>query len=718
MKKAIALILLGMFLLSTAAVSQVMAAGPSPGIPYAEIDSVELGLGDKVTLGPYTITFVDTDPDFTKAKITLFDGAKSSEYILNDGETLYYPNKDNPTLVLSASVWSTNKKPTLYLDIKSPHKLIKEVNLTEGHYYSLPPVFPRIRIQLYKSTDTTAEFRVYLPYQTTPLTITIDEGSGKGVGYKLGDGYTYNYYMYLKVKESTDKSADFEVYLPKVASTNFKVIRKNGGGTNPSKPEQTVLIYTGLLYEGEKLPVKVGNTTYYVKLVSAIPDVARVDVLEGNHDLGNLLLTVGDVPKPVPNAPLKLSVQKVEPDYDRATIRVYAPENATVVPILRPANLVATIDALPKSVMLGDNIVVTINVKNLGRGDAYDVNVAAPIPDGFELVSMTKTWNLQNLPAFSSMPALIYVLRPTKVGQFTIGRAVVTFYDDQSLETGKKKTIYSGTLSGIKVYGLPELRAAALAYNGTWSNYVTAKVNQTVKVKFTVSAAKGNPNFEFVKNATLYLDLPEGLSGESAVNVGTIKAGESKSVQLDLKVTKEALSNVRASLVYFDPLGGKHVMDLGNVVTVDSIPPRVVVKTVKVWPSEDEIPAYLKELLSNSSDPEGFSRNVLGVISPYVTFDEVIKLANQSLSKGNSTENAKELYELATEYYQPSNGWKPLAIVLLLLTVILAGVAYKYWSDAEVLREKLERKKQRRPGGLPKKQEEAEESAEEKGQNL
>ena len=717
MKKAIALILLGMFLLSTATVGRVIAA-QSPSIPYAEINSVGLGLGDKVTLGPYTITFVDTNPSFSKAEISLLDGAKSSEYILNDGETLYYPNQDNPTLILTVNLWSQDNKPTLYLNIESPHQLINDVNLTEGQYYSLPSIFPKIKIQLYKSTNIAAEFKVYLPYQTNPLTITIDDGSGQGIGYKLGEGYTYNYYMYIKVKASTDKSADFEVYLPKVASTNFKIIRKNGGGSNPPQSGQTVLVYTGLLYEGEKLPVKVGNITYYVKLVSAIPDVARVDVLEGNHNLGNLLLTVGDVPKPVPNTPLKLSVQNVEPNYDRATIRVYAPENTTVTPILRPANLVATIDALPKSVMLGDNIVVMINVKNLGRGDAYDVNVAAPIPNGFELVSMTKTWNLQNLPAFSSMPALIYVLKPTKVGQFSIGRAVVTFYDDQSLETGKKKTIYSGVLSGIRVYGLPDLSATALAYNGTWANYVTSEVNKTVKVKFTVSAANGNSNFEFIKNATLYLDLPAGLSGESTVKVGTIKAGESKSIQLDLKVTREALSNVRASLVYFDPLGGKHVMNLGNVVTVDSIPPRVVVKAVKVWPSEDEIPTYLKELLSNSTNPEGFSRNVLGVISPYVTFDEITKLANQSISKDNSTEDARALYKLATEYYQPSNGWEPLAIILLLLTIVLAGVAYKYWSDAEALREKLERKKQRRPGGLPKKEGEPKESKDEVAQDL
>jgi hypothetical protein len=442
-----------------------------------------------------------------------------------------------------------------------------------------------------------------------------------------------------------------------------------------------VLVYNGLLYVGEKLPVKVDNTTYYVKLISTIPDVAKVEVFKGSQSLGSMLLEVGDVPKAVSNAPIKLSVQSVDPDHKRALLRVYAPTGAVATPILRQANLLANISAIPKEIMLSDNLVVTINVKNLGRGDAYDVSVAAPIPNDFELVSMTKTWALKNFPAFTSMPALIYVLKPTKVGEFDIGKVMVTFYDDKSLETGEKRTVYSQPLTGVKVYGLPSISVSAQAYNGTWSDYVTAKVNDTVKLKFTLRASEGNPDYEFIRNATLLLDLPPSVDGQQMVDIGTIRAGESKTIQLDLTVLRENLTNVRAILVYLDPLGGQHKLDLGNLVTVNSIPPRIVVENVKVWPTPDELPEYVNKTLAGMDDPKPL---------------------------------AGELANISAYYLPPKgNPWKPVAIIFIITTIVVAGIAYKYWDEAEKLREKLERKKQRRPGGLPKKEgEEAQEGSE------
>ncbi|WP_232461771.1 BatD family protein [Thermococcus pacificus] len=485
--------------------------------------------------------------------------------------------------------------------------------------------------------------------------------------------------MYIDVLSISKDGVKFTVYAPRVASTDFKIIRNNENGNQPSEtPEQTVLVYNGLLYVDENLPVKVDNTTYYVKVVSTIPDVAKVEILKGSQSLGTMLLEVGDVPKNVPNTPLQLSVQGVEPDYQRATIRVYAPMGAQVTPILRQANLVAKIDAIPKEIMLDDNLVITINVQNLGRGDAYDVNVAAPIPDDFELVSMAESWTLKNLPAFTNMPALIYVLKPTKVGEFDIGKVIVTFYDDKSLDTGKKRVVYSQPLTGIKVYSIPTLDVTAQAYNGTWGNYVSAKVNDTVKLKFTVRASDGNPDYEFIKNATLLLDLTSNLDGQPVIDVGMLKAGETKVVSLDVKVLKENLTNVRATLIYLDPLGGQHRLDLGNIVTINSIPPKVIVEEVKVWPTPDELPDYVNKTLSGMEDPMPLASELANISTYYLPKEE------------------------------KSNPWQPTAIIFIILTIVLAGMAYKYWDEAQKLREKLERKKQHRPGGLPKKEGEKE----------
>ncbi|CAD5243860.1 Membrane protein, conserved [Thermococcus camini] len=674
MKKAVALILLGLMVFSLTPVVHLAKSATVP--KSASITGVSLGLKDKAVLGPFEVQFVDVNPNWSKIYLQVDGPQGSLRYVVSQDGYLLYPSSANVYLNVSL-VWIRYDTKSVLLEIKSPlQKILSNRNMVVGNTLTLPEGFPQIKIKLTSVSGDTASFKVTMPYGDT-YTLTVDKGSAGTVRYKLDGTHSYSNYLTIEVTNTVSNGATINVYIPKIASTSFKIV-KEGQDTNPPEqnPQETVLVYNGLIYVNEKLPVKVENTTYYVKLVSAIPDVAKVEILRGSQSLGTMLLEVGDVPKDVPKTPLRLSVQGVEPDYKRATLRVYAPLGAEVTPILRQANLVADISAIPREMMLTDSIVVTINVQNLGRGDAYDVSVAAPIPNDFELISMTKTWNLKAFPAFTNMPALIYVLKPTKVGEFDIGKATVTFYDDKSLETGKKRVIHSAPLTGIKVYNVPSIDVSAQAYNGTWSNYVTAKVGDKVSLRFTLRASDGNPDYEFVKNATLLLDLPSSVDGQALVDIGTIRAGETKTLQLDLTVLKENLTNIKATLVYLDPLGGEHRLTLGSLVTINSIPPRIITEEVKVWPTAEELPSYVNQTLAKMDDPKQL---------------------------------AEELAGISAEYLPPeSNPWKPAAIVFILLTVILAGVAYRYWDEAEKLKEKLERRKQRRPGGLPKKEGEEE----------
>ncbi|WP_297464171.1 BatD family protein [Thermococcus sp.] len=674
MKKAVALILLGiMFLSITPGVHTVKSAS---SIPSASITgSINLNLGDKVKLGPFEIEFVDTNVNMTQFFIKVRGPQGTASHLFRDGESWAYPSADNVYLNITVYKWIGHSTKAVLLEIRSPlQRIMGGKKLLVGESLTLPEGLPPIKVKLVSTSSTDATFSITLPYGET-RTLVIEKGDGGGVSYRLDQDHYYANYLYLRVLNVTKgKSAVVDIYVPRVAATDFKIIRKGQEEKPPETPVQTVLVYNDILYTGEKLPVEINGTTYYISLRTVTPIGVSVEILRGKQSLGTMILNVGDLPKPVPETPLKLSVQEVEPDYHRAKVMVYAPAGAKVTPILRPANILVTIDAIPKEIMIDDNLVVTINVKNLGRGDAYDVNVAAPIPDDFELVSMTKSWTLKNFPAFTSMPALIYVLKPTKVGEFEIGRVIVTFYDDKSLETGKKRVVYSQPLTGVKVYAVPAIDVRGLAYNGTWASYVTAKVGDTVRLKFEIRASGNNPDFEFIKNATLVLDLPETLDGPKTVKVGTVRAGEAKTVGLDVKVIGENLTNVRAVLVYLDPLGNRHSLNLGNLVTINSIPPRVIIREVKVWPTPEELPEYVNRTLAQMENPQPLAEKLLEVSLRYLP--------------------------------ERSNPWKPLAIFLLVLTLALAGVAYRYWDEAVKLREKLERRKQRRPGGLPKKEEE------------
>ncbi len=681
MKKLSALILFGLLILSTMSVFHPVASADVP--KYASISAVSLGPSDKVSLGSFTIEYVDLQAptlggNVTKIYFRVTGPTGAMNYVASTGEWFAYPNTQSPYLNVSV-LWIKSEDKSALIEIQSPlQKLLSNQSMLVGGELTLPQGLPQIKIKLTAVSGDQATFQVTLPYGET-RTLIISKGSGGSVRYKLGDNYYYNNYLYIQVLNTVTNGATFDVYIPKVASTSFKILRANGGveggGTNTPSQVEDVLVYSGLLYVNEQLPVKYQNTTYYVKLLTTIPSVAKIEVLKGSQSLGTALLEVGDLPKVISNSPFKISVSTVEPNYKRATIRIYAPPGTEVTPILRRANVMATINATPRKIMLSDNLVVVINVENLGRGDAYDVSVAAPIPNDFQLVSQAKSWNLKTLSAFTNMPALIYILKPTKVGKFEIGKAIVTFYDDQSLETGQKRIVYSPTLAGVEVYNVPSLSVKALAYNGTWGSYITTDVNKTVSLKFTVNAGTGNKNYEYVQNATLILDLSNSLNGPSTIKLGTIRAGETKTVQVDLKVLSANITNIRATLMYTDPIGNVHQTYLGNLVTINSIPPKVVLKEVKVYPRADELPGYINRTLSSMTNPEPIAKEIAAVAQTYLP--------------------------------SKSNTWKGVGILFIILTIVLAGLTYRYWYEAEKLKGVLERKKKSRPGGLPKKEEES-----------
>jgi len=673
MKKYLAIILMVFVALQSVHVFRPVTAVPT----YATI-SVTLGLGDKVQLGPYNITFSDVSLQWDQVYITISGPEGVVRDVLSQGQTLYYPTNQSDKVILAVNVvWIRSDTKSVILNIMSPLiKLYTQKVVNVGDEFTLPEGLPPIKVKLESSSSSEAIFTVTTPYGGK-YTLAIPKGESRGISYTLDSTHIYSGYMYIEVLNSTSSSATINLYVPRVASVNFKIIPKNQPPAEQPQPEVgTTLIYSDYLYVGETLHVKYNGTEYSFKLLSVIPDVIKVEAYKGGKGIGNYTLGVGDVPKVVSGTPFMLAVKSTQPEYKRAVLRVYGPIEAQVSPILRSAKVVANITAVPKKVLLGQDIVLSIGVENLGRGDAYQLNVAAPIPNGFELISMTKSWQIKNLPAFTRLPMLVYVLRPTKVGKFDIGKVIVTYYDDQSLETGKMKTIYSNYLAGVEVYGIPGLTVTAKAYNGTWSNYVGAKVNQTVKVQFSITASKGDPNYEFVKNATLYLIVPKGLTGKTILKVGDIKAGETKTVTADFKVTAEELSHIGAVLVYQDPLGNEHRLNAGNLVTVNSIPPEVIVKKVPVWPKPEELPAYI----------------------------------NQTLAKmDNATPLAEQILSVASAYVPPkkeSNPWKPLAILFILTTIIAGALAYNYYTKLEKIQEKVLKKKKRRPGGLPKKEEE------------
>jgi len=675
MRRTIALMILVSFLLAPLGWvhTQVEAANE---LPWGFVDGIKLVTDDTLIFGNYRIVVKDIDSvSWSKAIIEVSGPEGTKEITVTENSYAYYPDDDKPVLRFSVILWNSEGTPTIFLTVSSP--LVKKFTkvIPKGGTITVTP--GNVEITLVKSNSTAAEFKAKSP--TTPaVTFTLTPGEGWGINYKLANStYTYSNFVYVYLNKTTSSSATVDVYMPKVPVTKIEVIRakeESGSSSQTTQGTCSCMVYDDLLYAGEKLSLRYDKTLYGIEVVSVSSTKVSVKVYEGSKLLNTYLLPLGQTQK-ISGTPISFLITRADVRYGRVEMKVYAPRDTQVIPPVRKAVIKVGMTALPKKVLLGDYLVVTISVENDGRGDAYDLNVAAPIPNGFQLVSSTQSWSLKTLPAFSKMPALIYVLKPTKVGKFQIGRALVKYYDDQSLLTGAQRAVYSPILSGIEVYAVPKLSLRAKAYNGTWGSYVRAKVNDTVTLALTLNAEKGNPTYEFIKNATLILRYPKSLKGPTVLSLGTVKAGDVKTVKVPLQVLGENLSLVEATLRYLDPLGNQHEVNYGTLVAIDSVPPKVVVEKVKVWPKPEELPAYINRTLASMDNATPLAEEIMTVVSPYVP--------------------------------KKSNPWKPIAIVFIVATLVLAGVLYNCRRRLGALEAKVLRK-QRRPGGLPKKAEEDE----------
>lgn len=636
----------------------VSAGGSGSKGTFAATSPIALGLGDSVTFGNYTIQFYDVNSNWSLATIALKTNSSERLYFLSGGQTAYYPSEGNYSIAIKLlRIVSSSGKA--YISIESPLRLFRR-GLTMVPN-STVVVNSLASIKLDEVFTNGAVFTV----NTGNLTkLNMNQGTSAVLSCRLSSGVSYSNCLMLHLNSVSGGVATLDVYTPAVIPVPFSVKHVSTANRTSEKAVEIPYpqVYSGYLYKGDELTVSYNGTTYVLKLTGVSAAGVTVN-LSWNKESETLQVPTGTGIVRVKNTPIMLNVMSVDVAHSRALMSVLAPEGASAVPPLHPANVTVSISASPRTLLLGQKIVVVINVRNNGPGDAKDLSVAAPVPNNFKLISSSKVWMMKVLPAFSSMPALVYVLEPTSVGNFSIGQATVVYTSNGT------KTIKSRLLGGIKVYSIPQIDVRA----STKEVPVTLNGSGTFPIEFRVSAVGSNPNYEFVKDAKLILEYPSGLSGPSTVYLGTIKAGESVSKEVSVHVSGRGLYTVKAYLQYTDPIGNQHTLQIGYIATVDSIPPKVIVKTkvVKVYPTGKALVSYV----------------------------------NQTLKSGNSTALAKELQAVIKPYLPKKvNYWIPIAIVFIVLTGAFVYETARYRGEALRLRRKIERR--RKPGGLPKKEDE------------
>ncbi|ASJ16881.1 hypothetical protein A3L04_07235 [Thermococcus chitonophagus] len=688
MKKVGALILL-LVISSSLFIPSVKA-----GTYYSKLSTVGLKLGGAIKFGDYEVQFRDVSSDWSSVRIDLYQGGERVAYfLLKEGEEGYYPSKDNPKLIIKVSgIWED--RGVVYITLSTPMKVLEDnLVLSEGKSYTLPSLFPRYKFTVVDiPADNEVKMKVTYPDGSSVYKI-LDKDSPISVGYKVSSDLTQSPVVVVElVKATKNDEAVVNIYVPELFFTNPQII-------NPGEEEQTVqvneteivqLVYDGLLYKGETLTLEYNATTYKLNLVS-VGYYSSFKLLDSKGKTLESFTIREGTGYTCTKAPIRVEIPPngVDLAYNRTYVKVYTPVGGFAKPIIREAKVVAELSVNQKSLLLGgDELIVFIKVKNLGKGNAFRVKVIAPVPNNFELRSGIGAWVLSRLEPFSEMPVLVYTLKPKAVGTYTLGPVIVEYYD----EAGRKVTIKSNVIEKINVYALPKVTVKVLGLsNSTWSTFVKTQANSTIKLRFEVSATGNNPKYEFIKNATLLVNLGDFLDGKDKIPIGIIKGGEEKVIDGQYLVLKEGAYPLSVSLKYQDPLGNWHTVEYPNVLLIDSIPPKVKVlvktetKVVEKTPKAEELPGLVESLLKQQSNPTPLAMKIQNITSKFLP-------------------------------PQHETNYKLIATILGILAVVFGTVAvgtgYYMVKYREELRKLKAKKKRPRPGGLPKKPEDKEEVGE------
>ncbi len=663
MRRLIALILLGLIL------PWLPASAGAPQLK-ASMTPVELGLGDSIELANYTIQFYDVSTNWSLVTVKVSYPGGSQLFFLREGETGYFPSRSAE--VFEIRVLKIDREyGTVILELSSPlRKVRSSLQMTPNETVVLNS---NVVIKLFQAWQNGARFGVRLPPLSGFLNFTLVNKSGRGFTYYLGEGVNYTNYLYVSLLSASPGVATVDLFMPKLAANNLTIRQiPAGNGSMPFREKVIpyVTVYTGYLFLNESLPIETPNGTVKVVVGKITGNEAYFKVFLPNGTLKIVKTFLRGFP--VPMGPVMLSLKDVDRAHGRVLFEAYAPLGSTAVPPKRSANVSVSVSVVPAEVLLGQTVAVYINVENLGPGNADDLVVTAPVPSGFTLVGKERGWSVGNLPAYSKVPAIVYILKPTSPGRYVIPSVTVTYYN----ETGNKVTVRSEPVRWVRVYSSPEIEVKTGLSNSTFggfSSYAHTVENGSAYLYFNVSAVGGNSNYTFAKDAAIYLSYPSGVAGPGIVGLGDLRAGQKVEKVIKVRTFLEGRFPIKASLLYADPLGNRHELDLGVVGVLDTVPPKVIVKreTIKVYPPADQLPSYVNRTLKNSTEPGELAKSIQAVLKPYLP--------------------------------KRPQYWKISALILVVIAAILAYLAYGYYSEVQTFRRFLLRKRKSRPGGLPKK---------------
>ncbi len=643
----------------------------------AEVSPLILGFGDSVRIANYTIQFYDVSTNWSLVtlKVLCPDGVQL--LYLREGDVGYVPSQGSEVFeIILNSIDSKNSR--IIISIVSPLVKVRE-NLQMVPNETVV-INKNVLLRLVAAWTNGATIGVKVPPLTDFSVFNLSAGEARSFDYQLAPGVMYMDYLRVELQSASKDVAWLNVYLPRLDAENLTM--QTIPATNGSKPvetEQTVFVeaWKGYLRQGVPLNVEtpLGTSTVLVENVTNTETLFEVNFtfLNGSSVTKDLTVPVGEGVTDVGDIPIMLAVDEIDANHERALIRVFAPLGSAASKPPEPANVSVSISAVPTELMAGDVVAVSINVANNGPGEAKNLVIAAPVPNGFELVGKETGWEVGDLVPYSKVPAIVYLLKPTSPGEFTISGVVATYYT----ESGKKVQVKSTPDIPIRVYDVPDLQVTILGSNstsgGNWDSYVHVKNMSSVTVLINVTATGPESKFEYITDAELHLSYPQGVTGPALIWLGNLSAGDTIEKAIQIRPLETGRFPIKASLVYRDPLGGEHELDLGTVLVIDTVPPEVIVKekVVHVYPSEEELPDFVNQTLQNSTNARALAEELSNVIEPY-------------LPKG-------------------TNYWKLSTAILLAITLILGYLAYGYYREVQTFRKFLLRKRKSRPGGLPKK---------------
>ncbi len=485
--------------------------------------------------------------------------------------------------------------------------------------------------------------------------------------------------------------------------------------------EKTQIVDNYLMFPDETLTIE-GDNTYTITTTDPGlgTDQVYLQVSKNGEVIDDSIsLQAYGSEKTISDGVINLALGAINAERGGYNINVFAPSQYSPQYPERESNVLMEPTLDSHEAIIGQPVQVRVgNIENTGSGDAYNLQITGPVPDGFNLEG-NNVMGPVNLGSGNTHSDHTYFLIPNSAGQYEFGDVEASWSDDVE----SRSRTFEFQKPTLTVYGEPTLNAEAqMSVDGEELDTPSVLPGDEVTLNLNLRNVGGGPATE----------VGVSLNGKSRT-VKSINAGGSDEVSFNYTAGEPGVKTIEASIGYKDAIGeSSYSLDKSISLIVEEPPkPDLKIDTAFRGPDSNKTidklkvgePYVYEVKITNNGKAKAENvvtrfnnlTKVVGTIEVNSTESTTYQYVPETEGSYNMTTDVH--YEIEHSYGEgptvlnsknsvsvsnPPMDLDPRNLVIVLLFALaIISAAYYYKKSSDLQKDETRREDMTKEGGLP-----------------